>query len=633
MILVQLSNIVFSFPGRKILDGVSQQFKDGCRTGLIGANGIGKTTLFKLIAGEFPADSGEIHTAKNLRIGFLEQAPVWAEGTTVRMEVERPFAELIAMEARLRSFEEQFTQTEELDVFHRYDTLSDQFTRLGGYTYRARMHEIMAGLGFKNMDWDRPVVSFSGGEQARIMLARLLLEAPNLLLLDEPTNHLDIQATEWLEKYLKGFQGGIVFISHDRYFLDRIATEVIELEHRRLTNYVGNYSAFVEQKIERREHQEKLFKLQQAKISKMEDFVRRNMAAQKTKQAQSVQKALQRMDRVEAPTGERRSMRFHLETDHGGGRIAVEVRDLSLAFGNRILFSDVNLRLHRSEIVGMIGENGSGKSTFLKIITGMQEADAGSVTVGYRIKPAYFDQHLKELDPGKSVIEEIWQLIPTATQLEVRSHLGRFLFSGDDVFKIVSQLSGGERARLAIAKLLLHNANLLLLDEPTNHLDVAARDSLEEALLEYPGTVLIVTHDRYLLDRVVDRIWSLEDASITEYIGNYSDYRRWLEMAGSGDESPTTDEPGASKPKTISNAVPIKKPTRQAKYYEKEIGRIEAELEEVLVEMKQPALATNWKALDELARKDSELRTKLDATIKEWEAALAYEDTLPSQKT
>ncbi len=624
MILAQLSNITFSFPGRTIIESASHQFKDGCRTGLIGANGIGKTTLFRLIAGERIADSGEIHYAKGLRIGFLEQTPVWAEGTTVRNEIERPFTELIEMESRLRGFEKRFEETDDLEVFQQYDALADHFQRSGGYTYRARIHEILNGLGFSDAVQDRPITSFSGGEQSRIMLARLLLEAPNLLLLDEPTNHLDIRATEWLEKYLKGFSGGIVFISHDRYFLDRIATDILELEHRRLTLYTGNFSAYIEQKAERREHQQKLFKLQQAKIEKMEDFVRRNMAGQKTKQAQSTQKALDRMERIEAPTGQGRSMRFHLDTDHGGGRIAIEARDLSLSFDSRVLFAHVDLRLHRGEIVGMIGENGSGKSSFLKIIAGELEPNGGVVALGYRIKPAYFDQHLRDLDPAKPVIEEIWQLIPQATQLDVRSHLGRFLFSGEDVFKLVSQLSGGERARLALAKLMLFNANLLLLDEPTNHLDVAARDSLEEALLEYPGTVLMVTHDRYLLDRVAARIWALEDHTITDFIGNYSDYRRWKDMEKIQEATP---EIPTSAPVARSDLSRRRKSVRSIRVIEKDITRFEIELREIHAEMKQPALATNWQALDDLARQERTIRDKLDAAIAEWEDAGAFEES------
>ncbi|MCD4653328.1 ATP-binding cassette domain-containing protein, partial [bacterium] len=531
MILAQFSNISFEFHDKPIIHNFSLQFQERCRIGLIGDNGTGKTTLLRLLTGDLQPGKGSILTGKDIRIGHLSQTPDVPKGTDLYTIFRKPFEKLIEIERTLEKLQETMGMENSRDVLDKYDNLQEIFTRSGGYLYRNKIDRVFQGLGFSADDAKRPIDSFSGGEQARIMLGQLLLDEPDLMLLDEPTNHLDIDAVEYLEGYLEEFKGGVMIISHDRYFLNRVATTIVDIAWQRGEIYRGNYTFYRREKENRTAIQHKHFKLQRDRIDKLEDYIRRNMAAQKTKQAQSRLKELERIDRLEDVRGPAKQMNLRLAMKRASGQILFETRNIGKGFDGEFLFRDVNLRIHRGEIVGIIGPNGSGKTTLLRILADETVPDDGELIWGHHVHSAYYNQHLNDLNEQNDIISEVWNVIPGMTQQEVRDHLGRFLFSGDDVFKIIGPLSGGEKSRVALAKLFLKDANLLILDEPTNHLDLPARESLESALMEYPGTVVMVTHDRYLLDRIADRIWTLEDKTFIEYPGNYSDYKHLKALA------------------------------------------------------------------------------------------------------
>ncbi len=636
MIYAQFDHMTFSFPTQVIARDITFQLKESCRIGLIGANGSGKTTLFKLLTGVFTPDSGSVIRARDLRIGHLPQIATFMSDDTLREEVRKPFEHLRKMEADLERLTQEMSVGAGTDLVNRYDTLLERFDREGGYRYRAWIDEILGGLGFRKSVWDRPVSSFSGGEQARILLAKLLLEEPNLLLLDEPTNHLDIEAIEWLESYLEKFNGGVIIISHDRYFLDRTVKQIMELVRTRTDLYTGNYTLFLEEKAKRLELNRKNVMLQQKQIKKLEDFAQKHMAGQKTKQAQSRLKTLEKIDRIETLTVDRRSMKIHMDPQKTTGKIVLEALDLAKSFGEKQLFEKVNLHVLRQDVVGMIGPNGCGKSTLLKILNGEIPADDGVFQWGHQVEIGYFDQHLTGLDLEKSVLDDVWDIRPTWQMKDIRDHLGRFLFSGDDVHKIIGSLSGGEKARVALAKLLLEKRNVLLLDEPTNHLDLAARDALEKALLDFSGTVILVTHDRYLLDRVVNKIWAMDTGTVDAFFGDYSYYREKraeIKTETNAVDAETEKTDGRSSRKSLRKArAEIRKKTgKSSKYYERAIAELELELTTVTEDLKNPELATDWTALDTLMEHQKSLTKKLDLTVELWENAAEAEQTLENQ--
>jgi len=633
MILAQFSNVSFEFHDKPIIRNFSLQLKNRCRIGLIGKNGTGKTTLLRLLTGELEPEDGQIITGKDVKIGYLTQTPDVPSDTDLYSIYRKPFDKLIEMERKLEDLRNSMGSNNSAELLETYDNLHELFEREGGYLYRNKITKVFQGLGFIEEDITRTIASFSGGEQARVMLGQLLLEEPDLMLLDEPTNHLDIDAVEYLESYLDDFSGGVVIISHDRYFLNKVSTSIVELEWLKGELYKGNYSFYLKEKENRREIQHKHFKLQKDRIDKLEDFIRRNMAAQKTKQAQSRLKELEKIERMEDVRGSARQMKIHLSMKQNSGQILFDIKNISKGFDGECLFSNVNLRLHRGEIIGIIGPNGSGKTTLLRILADKISADTGEVEWGHNVLKTYFEQHLDDLDESSEVIEEIWNIIPGMTQNEVRSHLGRFLFSGDDVFKIIGNLSGGEKARVALAKLFLKDANLLLLDEPTNHLDLAARESLENALTEYPGTVVMVTHDRYLLDRIADRIWSLENMKFSEYPGNYTDYKHLKALA---EQHEITKLDGFVKERTSKSRkdqrkarAAVRKVTgKSAAFFEKEIERLELEQESVQEEMRNPDIAHDWNVLHELENKGKNLSEELSKVLDLWEKAAEAEAQL-----
>ncbi len=514
---------------------VTFQVNAGDKVALVGVNGAGKSTMMRIIAGEERADTGEIVMTRGLKVAYLPQEASFESTRTLHEEMLAVFDEVREMQTEIASLEAHMSEPEAdfETMMERYGELTHRFELLGGYDYEVRIGQVLTGLNFGPEMWSQALSSFSGGQKTRAALARALLAGPDLLLLDEPTNHLDLQTLEWLETFLSSWQGSIVIISHDRFFLDRVVGRVLDLSFGRVEDYPGNYSKYLTLRAERYERYMNLYEAQQEHIAKTEDFIRRFKAGQRSKEARGRQTILNRLDRMERPK-EKDKLHISLQTDLRGGRLVLATEDLEIGYrakdGPHSLFRSPDLEIQRGERVAIIGPNGSGKSTFLKTIMGEISPINGIVELGPGLKVGYYAQSHEGLNFGNTVLEEILWTQPM-TEGAARSFLGRFLFSGDDVYKKVSDLSGGERSRVALAKLTLTKANFLILDEPTNHLDINARESLEELLSEYNGTLLMVSHDRYFIDALATQVWAVGSGQIKAYLGNYTDYLGWLSKA------------------------------------------------------------------------------------------------------
>jgi ATP-binding cassette subfamily F protein 3 len=522
------------FGAQDIFGDVSLQIAHGERAALVGPNGTGKTTLLRILAGLETPSSGQVHRAKGLRVGYLLQEVTLTDvGGTLWELALAAFDHLQQQAAELRQLEEAMAATSDPDerdrLLARYGQAQDAFDLAGGYTYEYRMRQVLGGLGFDEEDYQHPLARFSGGQQTRAHLARLLLDAPDLLLLDEPTNHLDLDAVEWLEDYLQNWPGAIVLVAHDRYFLDKVAIKVWDLSNRRLEVYRGNYSAYWHQRAERRERQRREYKRQQDFIAKEEEFIRRNIEGQRTKEAQGRRKRLERLERIARPQDEKH-ISLDINTDLRSGDLVLATYDLAVGYEpDAPLFTCPDLEIRRGDRVALIGPNGAGKTTFVKTILKEVKPLSGRVRLGAAVEVGYFAQAHAGLNLERSVLDEVLSVrnLPIG---QARNYLGRFLFSGDDVFKPVSALSGGERARVALAKLTLHGANLLVLDEPTNHLDIPSQEILQEVLSDFSGTILLVSHDRYFVDALATQVWALEDGHLYVSKGQapLSAYRAYL---------------------------------------------------------------------------------------------------------
>lgn len=537
MIMLSCNNVSKSFGVETILEDISFSVNEGDKIGIVGVNGTGKTTLFKVITGIFPHDKGDIFTSKNCRLGYLEQNTNFYSEKTIYDEVVSVFSDLIEAEEELRSLEHQIASLSAKEsssgdqlkkVMDTYGKKYEEFEKKNGYAYKSEVRGTLKGLGFSDEEMNKPVNVLSGGEKTRVLLAKLLLSKPSLLLLDEPTNHLDADAIEWLEAFLRSYEETIMIISHDRYFLDQSVNRIFEMENKRLTSYNGNYTDYQKQAKINREIRLKQYENQQRDIKKQEESIERLKAygrEKHLKRARSKEKMLDKVDRLDKPQELRKKARFNFVLRHHSGNDVLKAQGLGKSFGDRKLFEGVDFDLYRGEKVALIGPNGVGKSTLFKIIMGDESQDQGEYKLGQGVDIAYFHQEQKSLNLENSIIDEVWDDNPHMTQTEVRNLLGAFLFEGEDVFKSIRSLSGGERARVAILKLILSKSNLLLLDEPTNHLDIDSKEVLEDALKEYEGTLLTISHDRYFLNTVVDRILVLKPNGIEEYLGNYEYYQ------------------------------------------------------------------------------------------------------------
>lgn len=546
MPIVKLDHVSKSYGADLVLDDICWQVSARDRVGLIGDNGTGKTTLFRIMTGEMPRYKGTVDRAKKAIIGFLPQEPDFDSRMKLRDAVRMAaFNHMHDLEERMERLTHKMSDPDEdqATILDQYARLQERHEAYGGYDYEHRTDSILGGLGFTQADFQLPVGVLSGGQKGRAALAHLLLLEPDLLLLDEPTNHLDLAGTEWLEGFLVSeYQGAVVVVSHDRYFLDKVVTKVAELQNHKLEEYRGNYTKYLFLRERKLLVQQRQYQRQQEEIAHDEEFIRRYKAGQRTKEARGREKKLQRMELIEGPQLQTRRVKLEFTTDLRGGDDVLQLRNVEKRYDGKILFENLELDIYRHDRVGIIGPNGVGKTTLLRLILGQEEPTAGTVKVGYNLRIGYYDQEHAGLNLDNTVLDELWELRPSDTQGEVRSYLGRFLFSGDDVFKPIRDLSGGEQSRVALSKLLMEKANFLVLDEPTNHLDISSKEVLENALLEYPATTIIVSHDRYFLDKIVNKILFMEDGRAWLWTGNYTAYQEWKLEKKAAEEAKAAQE-------------------------------------------------------------------------------------------
>lgn len=634
MIILSCNNLTKSFGVESILENISFTVNEGDKIGVIGVNGTGKTTLFKIISGIYGYDSGEIYTSKDCEIGYLEQNTNFYSDNTIFTEVLEVFSDLIKMEEDLRKMEceisDKSSETNSPDLQKLMDNYSHKlelFQNSNGYGYKSEAKGVLKGLGFNDDELEKPIKILSGGEKTRVLLAKLLLKKPTLLLLDEPTNHLDSDALEWLELFLKQYKGTVILISHDRYFLDQSVNRIFEIHNKKLKAYNGNYSYYVEKSAIDKEIERKTYEDQQKEIKKQEESIERLKAygrEKHLKRARSKEKALSKIEVLDKPDGERKRAKIKFIPAVESGNDVLAVRDVEMSFPDKVLFKDLNLDIYRGEKVALIGPNGAGKSTLFKIIMNELEPMQGEVKFGINVNTAYFHQEQKTLNLDNTVIDEIWDANPHLTQTEVRNMLGAFLFENEDVFKRISSLSGGERARVAILKLILSQSNFLLLDEPTNHLDIDSKEVLEEALVNYTGTIFTISHDRYFLNKVVDKILVLGENGVTEYLGNYDYYiekkRQLSEMnKEENTETKTKTQLKEEKRKEKEQREIERRSKNKIKKLEDDIEQTEKKIAGLDMMLCQEEIYSNPEKSKEVNLEKSELEDKLASLYEKWE--------------
>ena len=645
--LFRLSEVHKSYGTQDVLRGTSLQVNPGEHVGLVGRNGAGKSTIFRLVRADEAADRGDVVRARGVRLGLLDQHVHFKPGSTVHESALAAFGRLQQIEHEMHELEHRMADAgDDLEkVLERYSDLQHEFELEGGFEYTARAEAILQGLGFEREQWSLETEKLSGGQQNRLGLACLLLAAPDVLLLDEPTNHLDVNAVEWLEEFLQGYESAYVIISHDRYFLDRCCRRIIELENGRAANYPGNYSDYLVEREERREAQQRAYDNQQQLIAKTQEFIRRNIAGQKTKQAKSRRKMLEKLERLDAVRPEQSSGDFRLQAIERTGNHVLTVNDLTVGYPDKLLAREIAFILRRGECLGIIGPNGSGKTTFLKTILNKIEPLAGEVRWGTKVQIGYYAQQLDDLDDRNEIIMELRRVAPAAaTAGELRSFLAKFLFTGDDVYKHVRDLSGGEKGRLALAKLIYSRVNVLVLDEPTNHLDIPSREALEEALAAYEGTIITISHDRYFLDRVATQILALDGLGGAEhYDGDYTEYHDWKlgrrdsavvkeveeenlvsvtapTMTPVAEAAPAKSKtPPAPKKPGVKLVKKKKTETRTPEMVENEIAQAESRLNQISEQMGTPEVARDAERLISLNDEYRQTEASLKILYEEWD--------------
>ncbi len=633
--MIQLTGAIKRFGPKILFEELDWLITPHERTGIVGANGTGKTTLLKVLAGIDSLDGGTKTVMKGVTIGYLPQDGLSLSGRSVFAECMTVFADLRALEEEqetltARMAELDHTSAEYAQVADRFHRAESEFRARDGYAIEAQAGTVLSGLGFSREDWKRRTEEFSGGWQMRIALAKLLLEKPNLLLLDEPTNHLDLEARNWLEDYLQQYPHAFVLVSHDRYFLDVTVKRITELWNKRVHFYAGNFSRYEQQKTERRAQLEAAYKNQQERIEQIEAFINRfRYQATKAKQVQSRIKELEKIERIEVPP-EERAIHFHFPQPEPSGRVVAEFKNVAKSYGDKLVFSGVNFLVERGDRVALVGVNGAGKSTLIKILAGTEPVTAGDYTLGHNAVPDYFAQdQYKELDPAVRMIDDLGAVAPRATNTELRSILGCFLFSEDDVFKPIGVLSGGERNRYALARMLMMPGNFLLLDEPTNHLDMRAKDVLLEALEEFSGTVVFVSHDRYFIDKLATRVFEVGAGAVNVYPGNYEDYLWRKEGGAPAAPTPEPEAPAAPRaaepepagsPKSDGsrrlNPIKLRQMKQRRRAIEDEVTRLEVEIADYEQELAHFTSAEETQRVTDLL---NARRTDLESLLAEWE--------------
>ncbi len=632
MIILSAQHIAKSFGVNAVLRDVSLTVQQGDRIGLVGVNGCGKSTLMRILAGLDAQDGGEISLVRGLRVGYLAQQNMVTSGETVWNELQKVYEQVFAMEKKLRELEDEMAHAHTdaqrfAQLSADYDRLTQRFEEADGYSWKSMVSGVLNGLGFKPAQYDQCVDSLSGGEQTRLCLARLLLQKPDLLLLDEPTNHLDMETLQWLENYLAAYKGSVLVISHDRYFLDHVCTGIVEILMGSSEQYNGNYTRYIAQRQERFESRMRAYEIQQKEIERQQAIIARYRMFNREKSiraAESREKALDRMEKLEKPVDER-AIRFSFEARRRTGEDVLQLTEISKSFGEKHLFHDLTLRVRAGDRVALIGPNGVGKSTLIKIIVGEEQPDTGFIRYGSNVDIGYYDQHQSTLHADKTALDEIWDRFPQMEQSNVRGALGMFLFTGDDVFKPIHTLSGGEKGRVALTALMLRKDNLLLLDEPTNHLDMDSREVLEDALTDFGGTIITVSHDRYFINRIANRIIEMQPDGVTEYIGNYDDYieRKNRPVAVEAEAGKTKTELEKEKRREKLSRQALRQLKIRAQEAEKAVGVKEAEIAELEAQMADPSLYSDAQKSADVQRAYQKAQQALQTLYEQWEAAEA----------
>ena len=632
MIILQANKIERSFAGEVLFDNINLQVDERDRIALVGRNGAGKSTLLKILVGEEEPTSGEINKKKDVSLSYLAQDSRFESENTIYDEMLHVFDDLRRAETQLRQMELEMGEKsgEDLDkLMADYDRLSENFRQDGGFTYEADIRAILNGFKFDESMWQMKIAELSGGQNTRLALAKMLLEKPNLLVLDEPTNHLDIETIAWLENYLVNYSGALIIVSHDRYFLDKVATVTLDLTKHSLDRYVGNYSRFVELKEQKLATEAKNYEKQQKEIAALEDFVNRNLVrASTTKRAQSRRKQLEKMERLDKPETSKKSANITFQSEKTSGNIVLTVENAAIGYDGEILSEPINLDLRKMNAVAIVGPNGIGKSTFIKSIVDQIPFIKGEKRFGANVEVGYYDQTQSKLTPSNTVLDELWNDFKLTPEVEIRNRLGAFLFSGDDVKKSVGMLSGGERARLLLAKLSMENNNFLILDEPTNHLDIDSKEVLENALIDFDGTLLFVSHDRYFINRVATHVLELSESGSTLYLGDYDYY---VDKKAEIEVSYTEEASMSNQAKEASPANDYqaqKESQKEVRKLMRQIENLEAEIEEL--ETQSQAISEQMLETND-AEKLMELQAELDKINHRQEGAMLEWEELSEQ--
>ena len=641
MILLQVQQVARYFGADTLFENVSLDVSDNSRIALVGRNGVGKSTLLKMIIGNESPDAGQITKKKGLTIGYLAQNTGLESDKTIYAEMLSVFERLQIMERNLHEMEAKIadpgadhSSSAYSQLLNQYDQLLHDFEEQNGYGYEAEVRSVLHGFHFEQEDYDRKISSLSGGQKTRLALAKLLLEQRDLLILDEPTNHLDIDTLTWLEGYVQNYKGALLIVSHARYFLDRIVNEVYEISHHHSSYYKGNYSAYIDQKAERLRQDWKNYEKQQAEISKLEDFVNKNLVrASTTKRAQSRRKQLEKMERLERPEGDEKGPHFKFTADSQSGNIVLTVKDAAIGYDGRIISSPINIDLRKNQVMAIVGPNGIGKSTLLKSVLGQIPFVKGSSEFGTNVKVGYYDQEQHNLHDKKTVLNELWDDHPTTPEKDIRSILGSFLFIGDHVSKVVHNLSGGEKARLLLTKLAMKHDNFLILDEPTNHLDIDSKEVLENAVMDFNGTVLFVSHDRYFINKVATCVLEIAPQGSTLYLGDYDYY---LEKKAEQEEiaaaKSTAETPIENSPKEVSTGKvnyqqgkerqkQERRLKRSVEEFEQLVEKLDAQKNDLENQMSSPENYNDLEKMGELQAKLQEISKKLAEAEENWEQA------------
>lgn len=633
MIILSASNINKSYIGDLILENISFVVKSQEKVGLVGLNGAGKTTLFKILIDEISFDSGSIHIANDTKIGYLKQNTLFDSNNSVYDEALNVFEYIIELEKTIRNLEIEISEKSQDETFDieelmdKYSRLQEEFSEKNGYGYKSEIRGVLKGLGFSEAEFDKPINNLSGGQKSRVLLSKLLLKKPDLLLLDEPTNHLDIDAINWLEKYIKEYNGAAIIISHDRYFLDSTASKIFQLENKKLEIYNGNYSTYMKKRKKNLELQAKNYENQQKEIKSEKEKIKQLSLGGKRaiRQSKSREKMLDKINVLDKPTSLDGRSKIRFEPKVKSGDDVLKIKEVSKSFEENKLLENISFDIYRGEKVGLIGPNGVGKTTLFNIILNKVKVDSGLVNIGHKVNPAYYDQEQTNLNTSKTIVDEIWDENPLFDHYTIRSLLARFLFTGNDIFKEISTLSGGEKARLTLMKLMLSKANLLLMDEPTNHLDIDSKESLEDALINYTGTLFVISHDRYFLNKVTDKILELSSDGVEEFLGNYDYYIEKKNRVKNEDEEIETKTKTEMKNEQKKQREKLRlqqKKKKEIEKIEKTINDYEKRLNILEEEMcKEEVYSDPDKSLKNLQETTS-IKENLDNLYEKWEILL-----------